>query len=181
MVDANARAKGKVSKRPQCPIARVLLAETECGAEGVEVVAQPVPAHHDLDAVPVETRDTEVAVGGLHASPTENRFPREMLAEENNALGLDSLEFSDSNASNQKSRGGQVVVNYLTLHRSVLLALVQPELSTATFNGFDDVGCSERFADFGKACDPCLAETRDVLGRITSSLKCISKLVQLSC
>ena len=54
--------KGQSVKKTTVPNAKVLLAEAECGAEGVEVEAQPVPAHHDLVAVPAETRDTQAAV-----------------------------------------------------------------------------------------------------------------------
>ena len=85
--NANARTKGKVSKRPQCPKSRGLLAEAESGAVGVPVVVQPVPTQPNLVAMVVETRDMQVAVVVLRdRAPQEHRLVREQLEKDSDSL-----------------------------------------------------------------------------------------------
>ena len=74
-----------MSKRPQCPKSRVLLAEAECRVVGVPVVVQPVPIQPNLAADVVEIRDMQEAVAALHdRAPQEHRLAREQLAEHEN-------------------------------------------------------------------------------------------------
>lgn len=73
--------------------------EAECGVAGEEEVVQPEPAHHDLAAVLVETRDKQAAIAAPHDRlPTEDRLAREQLTEHRDTLRLDGEEVSESEA-----------------------------------------------------------------------------------
>ena len=116
-----------MSKRPQCPKSRVLLAEAECGVVGVPVEDQPVPDQHDLVAVLEEIRDMEAAAAALHdRAPQEHRLAREQLAEDSDALGLNGEPILQVQAGGEVVAFLQVLVDGVADDGATLLVVVEP-------------------------------------------------------
>jgi len=128
-----------VSKRPQCPKSRVLLAEAECGVAGVPVAVQPVPKQPNLVAAIVEKRDKQVAAAVLHdRTPQEHRLAREQLAEHGDTLLLNGEPILQVQAGGESVAFLQVLVDGVALHRATLLVVVEPlfnPLKQVVFSG----------------------------------------------
>lgn len=112
---------------------RELLAETETqsGVVRVPVVVQPVPAQHDLVTILIEIRDVEAAEDDtvLHDRlPSEHRLPREELAEDRDALGLDGDEVGQTKLVGELVTRLQVIVDHMAAHDTRLLVVMEPLL-----------------------------------------------------